>query len=230
MSDGTTEGMSGDAVGDTAGDTVGGMIGDMTPERRQASADLVAATRKVMLAASVTDMDVAEMRAAERVLTEVARMLGERVRPRVVRAPFDGPAAARSAGPDRPWPLFAYNPLGIPLEVHLDEDGATARLTPNALHEGPPDILHGGFSAGLMDCMLGILMQARGRRSVTATLELRYLHRTPLDEPLTLRSRIVEISGRKTVAEGWIEHEGRRTVEARGLFVEIERVLARSHR
>ncbi|MFC0865830.1 PaaI family thioesterase [Sphaerimonospora cavernae] len=195
---------------------------DITPERQQAANDLVAATREVMLAASVTDMDLDEMRAAERVLTEVARMLGKRARPRVVRAPFDGPATARSAGPDHPWPLFAYNPLGIPLQIHFDGDGATARLTPDALYEGPPDLLHGGFSAGLMDCMLGVLIQAQGRRAVTASLDLSYLRPTPLDQPLDLRSRIAEISGRKITAEGWIEHEGRRTVEARGLFIEID--------
>ncbi|MFD0452023.1 hotdog domain-containing protein [Rhodococcus aetherivorans] len=60
--------------------------------------------------------------------------------------------------------------------------------------------MHGGFSAHLLDCMLGILMQARGSRSLTASLDLRYLRRTSLDEPLDLYSRIVEIEGRKTVA------------------------------
>ncbi|MCC5576339.1 PaaI family thioesterase [Microtetraspora sp. AC03309] len=201
----------------------GTVLADVTPERRRASIDLITAIREVMLAAAVTDLDVDEMRAAERALTEVARTLGKRTRTRVVRAPFGGPAAALAAGRGGSWPLFAHNPLGIPLEIHLDGDSAMARLTPNALHEGPPDLLHGGFGAGLMDCMLGVLMQARGKRSVTASLELRFLHGTPLDRPLELRSRIVEVSGRKAVAEGWIECEGRRTLEARGLFIEVRR-------
>ncbi|KDE11072.1 hypothetical protein N505_0122835 [Rhodococcus aetherivorans] len=97
-----------------------------------------------------------------------------------------------------------------------------ARLIANALHEGPPDSVHGGFSAHLLDCMLGILMQARGSRSLTASLDLRYLRRTSLDEPLDLYSRIVEIEGRKTVAGGWIECRGECTVEARGVFVRVE--------
>jgi len=82
--------------------------------------------------------------------------------------------------------------------------------------------VHGGFSAHLLDCMLGTLMQARGSRSLTASLDLRYLRRTPLDEPLDLYSRIVEIEGRKTVAGGWIECRGECTVEARGVVVRVE--------
>ncbi len=73
-----------------------------------------------------------------------------------------------------------------------------------------------------MDCMLGILIQARGRRGVTAKLDLRYLRRTPLDAPLQLGSRITKVDGRKVWAEGWIEHEGERTVVAEGLFIEVE--------
>ncbi|MFD5811054.1 hypothetical protein QLG13_26065 [Rhodococcus aetherivorans] len=70
--------------------------------------------------------------------------------------------------------------------------------------------------------MLSTRMQARGSRSLTASLDLRYLRRTPLDEALDLYSRIVEIEGRRTVAGGWIECRGERTVEARGVVVRVE--------
>lgn len=193
---------------------------------RQASADLVAATRRLMLAAATTDVEPGELRAARQMLDRLADTLGRRTRERVVRAPFEGPEDSRAAGPEHPWTLFAHNPQGIPLTIEFGEDCARARLVANALHEGPHDSLHGGFGAHLMDCMLGTLMQARGKRALTATLDMRYLRRTPLDRPLELSSRIVVVSGRKTIAEGWIECDGVRTVEARGLFVEIERPAA----
>jgi acyl-coenzyme A thioesterase PaaI-like protein len=81
--------------------------------------------------------------------------------------------------------------------------------------------VHGGYLAHLMDCMLGTLIQATGRRSVTGTLDLRYHARTPLDVPLELGARILATSGRKTTAEAWVEVDGARTVEARGLFIEL---------
>lgn len=198
-------------------------VTDTVAEHREAVRGLVAATRELMLAAGTTDVDAATVEAARTALEELTGVLGDRTRDRVVRAPFDGPADARASAGSRPWRLFDFNPMGIPLEITFTGDTARARLVAHALHEGPHDSLHGGFAAHLMDCMLGTLMQARGVRAVTASLDLRYLHRTPLDAPLELFSRIVSTSGRKVVAEGWIEHAGTRTVEAHGLFVDIGR-------
>ena len=108
--------------------------------------------------------------------------------------------------------------------IRFDGDAASATTVPNALYEGPPESVHGGYLAHLMDCMLGTLVQATGRRSVTGTLDLRYLARTPLDVPLELGARILETTGRKTTAEAWVEVDGARTVEARGLFIELREV------
>ncbi|WP_127782229.1 PaaI family thioesterase [Rhodococcus sp. X156] len=192
-------------------------------DHREAAEDLVRAAREVMLAVATSEAEPAQLRAhAARLRAAVADMGGQG-RPRVIRAPFPGPAAAKAAGLDQPWALFRYNPQGIPIDVFFDGTTARATLRTDALLEGPPDHLHGGFSAHLMDCMLGVLLQAQGKLVVTATLDLRYLHRTPLDASVELHARILDVSGRKTVAEGWIEVDGVRTVEARGLFIEITR-------
>ncbi len=196
---------------------------DGSPEQREAVGDLVAATRALMRAAAATSVDVEVIRRAEASILAATEELGARSRTRPLRPEFHGPATARDAGPETSWPMFVHNPLGIPLEIRFGEDEAWARLLPNPLHEGPPDCVHGGFSAHLLDCMLGTLMQARGSRSLTASLELTYRRRTPLDEPLDLYSRIVEIDGRKTIAEGWIACNGERTVTARGVFVRVDR-------
>ena len=72
-----------------------------------------------------------------------------------------------------------------------------------------------------MDCMLGVLVQVTGIPSVTGTLGLRYLQRTPLDQPLTLRARIVRCDGRKILTEGTVEHGEVRTADATGLFIAV---------
>src|SRR3546814_12418635 len=96
------------------------------------------------------------------------------------------------SGPEAEWNTYALNPFGIPVRVTFDDETSRGSFVPGALHEGPPDSLHGGWSAHLMDCMLGGLVQATGARAVTATLELSYRHRVPL-------AREVD---RKSVVEG----------------------------
>ncbi|ANH37044.1 Thioesterase superfamily protein [Nocardioides dokdonensis FR1436] len=186
-----------------------------------AAAELTEATRRLMLAAATTDLDPDEVRAAGRAMDALTRTLSARSRPRALRAPFDGPADARAGGPDSPWRSFAYNPQAFPLEMHFDGRSARARTTANSLYEGPPGLVHGGFTAHLLDSLLGTLTQSLGLRAVTATLDLRYLAPTPLDVPLDLHARVVDTTGRRTRAEGWIEHDGVRTVEAHGLFIDI---------
>jgi acyl-coenzyme A thioesterase PaaI-like protein len=174
-----------------------------------------------MLAAATTAVAPEEVRAAVRAMDRLGERLSEQTREGSLRAPFEGPARARELGPDTAWRVMATNPQALPLDLHFDGDTATARTTANALYEGPPGIVHGGFLAHLLDVMLGTLVQARRLRGLTAGLDLRYLAPTPLDVPLDLHARIVESRGRRTVAEGWIEHAGQRTVEARGTFVDV---------
>ena len=187
-------------------------------------AELAAATRRLMLAAATTDVEVDEIRAARDRMDELTATLGRRTRARALRASFDEPARAREIGPELAWPVFRYNPQALPLAIRFDGDAAYATTVPNALYEGPPESVHGGYLAHLMDCMLGTLVQASGRRSVTGTLDLRYHARTPLDVPLELGARILTTTGRKTTAEAWVEVDGARTVEARGLFIELKEI------
>lgn len=185
---------------------------------------LSAATRRLMLAAATSDLTADELREARSRMDELTALLGRRTRPRVLRADFHGPSRAREMGPQEAWPIFRFNPQALPLDLWFDGDTAHATTVPNALFEGPPESVHGGFLSPLMDCMLGTLVQTTGRRAVTANLEMRFLARTPLDVPVDLGARIVETSGRKTVAEAWVEVDGGRTVEATGLFIELKEI------
>lgn len=204
----------------TTGSAPGRYAADLDPGHRAAALELVEAAHRLNLAVATTDMDEATLGRARGLLDQVTEELGQQRRARVVRAGFEAPARARDAG--LPYRVSVLNPWGVPLEVRFGADEAHATLVANALHEGPLDSVHGGVSGWLMDTMLGLLMQVGGRPAVTARLELDYRIRTPLDQPLTLHARVARREGRKTWIEGWIEHDGRRTVEASGLFVEVE--------
>jgi len=116
-------------------------------------------------------------------------------------------------------PLAPFNPLAIPLAVVIDGRRASAVLTPDALHEGPPDHFHGGFSAAMLDHLLGYLVFAQGTPAVTARLDLVYRRGVTLDSPIEVRGEITAVDGRKIHAEGSIVQDGERAIEARGLFI-----------
>lgn len=188
--------------------------------QRDAVADLAVATRRLMLAVATTDLAAEDIDSARELVDSLSERLSARTRPRMLRPGYNGPILAREAGPEHPWRIFAYNPQALPLSISFDGACASATTTPNALYEGPPGAVHGGYLAHLLDCMLGTLVQAQDKRALTSTLELRYLRPTPMDVPVDLRARIVETTGRRTVAEGRVEHAGLHTVAARGVFVE----------
>lgn len=199
---------------------------DIDPDRRAATVDLIGATRALMLSAATSELPVEDLAEATKLIAEVAERLGSVARPRALRMPLDTPGQIRAAGPGAVWQTYQTNAFGVPLSITFDGDTARATLVANATHEGPPDSVHGGISAHLMDSILGGLVQATGALAVTGTLDLRYLNRTPLDTTLDIFAEITGRSGRKIHARSWIEHQGTRCVEATGLFIRIDGVTA----
>lgn len=182
-------------------------------------AQLADAVRDLVHAATVSDLDARDLAEVTEVVQEVQARLSSVTRTRAARVGFESAFQAVAQG--APHRLADYNAFGIPLTIRLADGVATTDFTADARHEGPPDSLHGGIAAWLMDSILGLIMQARGRRGVTASLNTRYLARTPLDVPLHLVGQVTRTEGRKVWIEGWIEADGQRTVEAEGLFIEL---------
>lgn len=184
-----------------------------------AYATLVKATRALMADVGRADVDGVTMTAATRLLEEAAALLSTRQRERCYRPHHKlarGPIAVGHQATMDP-----YNPQSVPVDITYGERGVSATLVAGALLEGPPESVHGGVSAWLMDMLLGAVVRGEGCRAVTGTLTLRYLARTPLDQQLELGAEVVERDGRKITARGWIDQGGRRCVEATGLFIEM---------
>ena len=190
------------------------------------------------LAAGTTLLDGVDLDEVTASVAELTRVLSTESTDRVVRGSFLGPRERVLQG--MPVLLHQLNPALPGVEVVVGHDDgpeavvaalvegnpegltATAELTVDGLFEGPRDSVHGGTISFLMDCMLGVLVQVTGIASVTGTLGLRYVQRGPLDEPLTLRARIVRRDGRKIFTEGAVEHAEVPTAEATGLFIAVE--------
>lgn len=202
----------------------------MTPERTYlddvpadwlaASTALAESTRDLVEAAALTDVDLTTLREARLAVESIVGRLRERARPHALRPRFDDLAARRNV----PGALVVRpgNAGTIPLPIRLEGDSATATWTAGAVHEGPPDGLHGGTSAWLLDSVLGSVVQASGTPAVTGTLQLRYRRRVPLGVPLTISARLGERCGRRIPVTGRIVAGDEVCVEATALFVTVE--------
>ena len=184
-------------------------------------ADLVAAVREVMAAASGTALPGEALLAPTAELRRIAADLSAaRVPNRVNKIRLKPHEVARIRAGE-PWQCFPFNPQGMPFSMTVEGDTARAEFTPSSLQEGPPDLLHGGFSAAIIDAFLGTLVQVAVEPAFTATLDLRYLGPIELDVPCVLTGAITSRSGRKSIAECSIAQHGRPLVGAKAIFVAV---------
>lgn len=197
--------------------------GTFDPAEHPGRIALAEATRELMraVATSTTATDEELGRAAEELKRLAAALgAGERcVRFPLPPAPFHGPVVGSGD------PVFGrFNPVAAPLELTIGPDGtATGVLTPSPLFEGPGGAVHGGYSAFLIDAVMGTLLRALDITSMTGTLSIRYLARTPLTRPMHLSAWVESRQGRKTTVAAQITVDGTPTVAATGLFISVPR-------
>jgi acyl-coenzyme A thioesterase PaaI-like protein len=189
-------------------------------ERLAAAEDLVRAVRELMLAAATSAVPTAALQEAARLVERATQLAGASRQAVGLRLNLDPPAITRTAAGE-PWQVFRHNPLGIPLLITVEDERAKAVITPTALFEGPPGILHGGFSAAMLDALISTLVQVQGLRAVTVRLEVDFLAPVPLDQPLYLTAGIVDVSGRKVRATGSVERKGIEVVHAEALLITL---------
>jgi len=115
------------------------------------------------------------------------------------------------------------NDSGLRLEFFLAEDGSV--VCPTTIpkkYEGPPDYVHGGIIATLLDEVMGKTVRALGLTSLTSQLEIVYHSPVHSGMPIRLEGRRVRSEGRKHWTEARILNvKGRVLAEGKGLFVEV---------
>ncbi|GAA2358453.1 PaaI family thioesterase [Dactylosporangium salmoneum] len=171
--------------------------------------------RAVATTTAATDDELGEVAGRLRQIT-AGIVAGDRC----VRYPLPtGPFSGRVLGSGDP--VFGmFNPVAGPLVVTIEPDGTAAGvLTPSPLFEGPGGAVHGGYTAFLVDAVMGTLLRALGISALTGTLSVRYLALTPLARPLHLSAWVESTDGRKVTAAARITVDGRPTVTATGLFI-----------
>jgi acyl-coenzyme A thioesterase PaaI-like protein len=113
------------------------------------------------------------------------------------------------------WGCGADNPDGLHLKSYRDGDIVVAEWWPSPAHAaGPRHFVNGGIIATLLDChgVSTAIADAYRREHrelgsdpeiwcATAAMTVEYLRPTPIDAPVSLTARVVEVDGRDTTVE-----------------------------
>ena len=166
--------------------------------RRDGVEKLAAATRALADAVAETGVD----RATLDEVTGALDLLTRRLRAEIDDDAYSGLVIkpVDSSIPEGPMPLNpiigACSPARPDVELHFAEGEVVGTATFTKRFVGPPGFAHGGISAMLADQIVSASPMAIGVRSITRSLELRYLRPLPLDEEVELWG-VCEPDGRR---------------------------------
>jgi len=111
--------------------------------------------------------------------------------------------------------------LGLTTEA-IGEDGvARFDIVCPEGHEGGPGVAHGGWTAGVLDEVLGHVPILRGQMTVTGTLTIRFVKPVPIEHPLVARAWVEKVDGVKWYLAGQLvlASSGAELATATGVFI-----------
>ncbi|MGE2715971.1 PaaI family thioesterase [Mycolicibacterium litorale] len=178
---------------------------------------LTQAIRDLVDAGVRTGVEDETITAAKNAIEEITRTLNSRRSDRTY--------TLRHADTGRPlaWANPAVglrNAIAPPMRItRTDDDRWVSDFTLGAAYEGPPELVHGGICALVLDHLLGeAASEGLTKPNFTGTITLRYLRGTPLG-PLHAEAWIDRTDGVKTFARGVLRDADGVTVEADGIFI-----------
>jgi len=90
-------------------------------------------------------------------------------------------------------------------------------------NEGGPNVAHGGWTAGILDEMVGHALLRRGEFVVTGTLQVRFVKPVPVERPLIGRAWEVSREGRRVFVHAEIVLAGTDVVVASAEAIMVRR-------
>lgn len=116
-----------------------------------------------------------------------------------------------------------HNPIGLKLTFFEEDNTYITTFIPGPEHQGYDGIMHGGLISTLLDEVMARYLYAKGLSAVTAKLEVRFRHPTPIGQELTVsgwitgqRGKMYELAGKITLPDGTVTAEGKATVAIKG--------------
>ena len=206
------------------------LLGDSLPDPAQIPAsafELVAATRDLVEAVVMTDVDGDTRAAVAADLSEITGRLHARRRRDalyMVRHADGRVESLNQAGSGR------LNPQAPPIEwVHRPKEPppgspptpveVRARCTFGPQHGGSPGRVYGGVLGCALDEVLGVAVLVSGATGMTVALTVSLRGGTPFGVPVDIVGRYTGSEGRKSFASGEVVVDGKVTAEATAIFV-----------
>ncbi len=113
-----------------------------------------------------------------------------------------------------------FHPASIGLEFRKDsEESVVATGVVDPMFAGPPERVHGGIQALIVDEVMGALNRMLGRQAFTARLTVNYRAPAPLGVPVTFRAWVDNVDGRKITLMCTGEGPDGIFMESDGLFI-----------
>jgi uncharacterized protein (TIGR00369 family) len=116
------------------------------------------------------------------------------------------------------------NPMGLRLHFELDESARSIKtvFTPQKIHQGYQDVVHGGIISTILDEAMTKLAFALGYNAVTAKLTVRFKRPLMVGEQVVVTGRLVKEARRAMEAEAVVvKEDGTVIAEAQGLLMVV---------
>ena len=117
------------------------------------------------------------------------------------------------------------NEFGLKLELEFDDDTKTAygEYVAHEKLEGPPNIIHAGIIAAILDETMITVNKYIERVALTSELTIRYLQPAFVNENLYIRGWYVKKSKTTIENRAEIENEmGKVVARAKGKYIEVD--------
>jgi acyl-coenzyme A thioesterase PaaI-like protein len=113
--------------------------------------------------------------------------------------------------------------MGLQRETLRPDGIVLSEITCPGDAEGGPNVAHGGWTAGIMDELVGHAMMLREEFAVTGTLEVVFHKPMPIELPLIGTAQVDKREGRKAFVSACIELESSGVLLASAKAVMVKR-------
>jgi uncharacterized protein (TIGR00369 family) len=123
----------------------------------------------------------------------------------------------------------AANPHSLGLTWFQQENGEIyAEFMFDLSHQGPPEHVHGGASAAVLDEAMGAAVWRAGYAVVAVNLEINYKLPVPLGQNVVITARVYEVHARKILTTGEMRLPGGAiAVTGRGIYVQAPHLVGK---
>lgn len=115
------------------------------------------------------------------------------------------------------------NPYGLKLNFTIKDNIVIGEFVSHTYHMGPPDAVHGGIIATLIDESISFFGRAVLKEDVrTMRVEIAYRNQAPIGERLRVEARLKEEKSRKLIITALVYTEKNTIAEATGTLYKVK--------